>query len=178
MTCRIYVEGESDGELIRLVLEDLANQYSFKIIVTNGADDARPSARSASQRWSDPVMLVTNAETANPSLARAREQDLDFYFAWRINDRPFKLIQFVPQCEVVFFEVTGLLEEVLGGPVDPALKQVGPDAPKKVMSVLGTSVQQIAQTADHSHIAQRLREHPKLAELRDFVQTYAHRYAA
>lgn len=123
-------------------------------------------------------MLVTNADTTNPSLARAREQDLDFYFAWRVNDRPFKLIQFVPLCEVVFFEVPGLLEEVLGKPVDPVLKQVGPDAPKKVMSVLGTSVQQIAKAANRSRIAQRLREHPQLAEIREFVQTYVPQYIA
>jgi len=67
---------------------------------------------------------------------------------------------------------------VLGKPVDPALKQVGPDAPKKVLSVLGTSVEEIARTANHSPIAQRLREHPQLAEIREFVQTYAPQYVS
>ncbi|MHA4869891.1 hypothetical protein ACXZ1M_19555 [Duganella sp. PWIR1] len=42
--------------------------------------------------------------------AKAKEADLNYHLALSASGKPFKLIQFVPQIEIVFFEVAGLLE--------------------------------------------------------------------
>jgi hypothetical protein len=173
MTCLIFVEGVDDGALMRLALDDMAAQRTFQIIVADGANAARPMARRALLTSTDPVILVTDADTTDRAAALARARDLNDYLAWSAGDKPYKLIQFVPESEVVFFEVPGLLENVLGKPVDPVFMKIGEDAPKKVMSVLGTSVRQIASAPVDAALVTRLREHPLLAEIREFVQTHA-----
>jgi hypothetical protein len=176
MSCYIFTDGDTKGALLHLALDDLATQHAFEISVHYSANEARPAARKARLLYDSPVVLVIDAETSNLEAAREREWDWRDYLGFG-DENPFKLIQFFPESEVVFFEVPGLLEQVLGRPVDPLLLAVGEAAPKKAMSVLGTSIEQIAASPVEVAVLRRLREHPQLAELREFVRASAPQFS-
>lgn len=169
MTCQIFVEGPSDGALIQLAVADLAPHHAWRIVICDGANAARPMARKALLTSSDPVILVTDADTTDPIAAQARASDLTGYLAWSAGDKPFKLIQFIPESEVVFFQVPGLLTTVLDRTVDPLVLQLGVNAPKQAIAVLGLSVPQIAAALSNDAV-ERLRAHPLLAEVRGFLR--------
>jgi len=173
MTCRIFVEGAHQGALISLALEDLKSRYAFRIIVSGDANAAHSMASTALVTSGDPVVLIVDADTTDRAAAKAKEADLNYYLALSAGGKPFKLIQFAPQIEIVFFEVAGLLEAWLKRPVDPVFLEIGGDAPKKVMSVLGASIENLVAGPVAASLVNRLREHRLLAAVREFLRLHA-----
>jgi hypothetical protein len=125
-------------------------------------------ARTAQLTSDDAVILVTNAATTDHEAALARKQELTDYLAWGARNRSFLLVQFVPEIDVVFFDIPGLLERVVGSSLDPLLLRLGRKAPRDALAVLNIPTYKLLLKLDQEALLQ-LRAHPLLTEIRHFI---------
>jgi hypothetical protein len=126
----VVTEGPFDQRLIEVALADLASTGSFGVESYGGRDSGRPVARKHLLRHKDPIVFVIDADTSDPRKVQQQQRDLEDYFAWGGHGLPFRVITFVPEMEIVFFQQTAFLERLLGRSLEPAIKVAGRIAPK------------------------------------------------
>lgn len=166
----IVVEGQTDRAVLAVLLDDLRPGAQFEIVAAGGADYARPLARTYLLTRREAVALVVDADTSDARSAAAQRRDLTDYLAWGSGAAPYMVVQFVPEIESIFFAVPGLLEGIMGKPVDQLVLIAGREAPKKVLSLLlpsHTPARLVAEASEAQLLA--LRQLPVIAELRKFI---------
>lgn len=172
MKASIVVEGPVDHALLDRLLDDLREEHPFHIIEARGRNAARPVARRELVTKQAPVVLVLDSDTTNEDEASRQLRELHDYLSWNTWGNSFKIVQFVPEIEVLFFELPKVLESIIGKKVDEVAAGAGKAAPRRVLSLLVPSLDRIAlvkklKPAD----LDALRKHPKLVELRTFLTT-------
>lgn len=172
MNVWIYVAGSDNRRLLERLLDDLHSKVSFKIVEAHGHDAARPLARKQLLTSHEPVVLVVDADTTDDRKAKMQRRDIEEYMAWGGAGTPYKVLQFVPELEVVFFESPTVLRRVVGKAVDEHVKAAGKLAPRRVLSMLapGTDESALIDKLRPSDMV-ALRRHPVIAELRSFVES-------
>jgi hypothetical protein len=173
MNPTIFVEGAFDRELIAKLLGDLRGQYPFRLHAGRGLNALRPLARKSLVVDRSPVALVVDAESIDRDLVAAQKRDLEDYLAWGASGVPFKVIQFVPEAEVIFFEQQGFLQRVLKRRLTPSDVLAGKVAPRRFLdsqfAVAHRSRTELLRKLGVSEIV-ALRAHPQVQELREFVK--------
>lgn len=166
----IFVEGTTDQSLLARLLEDLDPESPFEIVVAGGRNAARPLARQQLMTRHEPVVLVIDADTTDEEHARSQRNDLNDYLDWGAGSIPFKVVQFVPEIEVVFFHDPSVLRSLVGSDVDPRVAEAGAQAPRRILEILapGRTRDELIAALGPDEI-ERLREHPIIADLRGFL---------
>ncbi|WP_153115142.1 hypothetical protein [Rhodocyclus tenuis] len=167
----IYVDGETDSRLVQLLLDDLRT-VSYQIIVANGRNAIRPRARKALLMKRVPVALIVDADTTDEHQAAMQQRELDDYLAWGSNHSEYKVIQFIPEIEVLFFEAPKTLALLTGREISAEMQAAGKAAPRKVLSTL-LNIRDRAKLFSCLSQAnlEELRAHPKISELRSFIHS-------
>jgi hypothetical protein len=136
MTAWVFVEGAAHALLLSRVLEDLAPQVRFRIVTADGQDTLRAMARTTLVTERQPVALVVDSDTSNTSQSANQLQELNDYLAWVAGPTPFKVVQFQPEMEVIFFHWPDVLAAMTGRRLPPELARVGKTAPRAVLQTL------------------------------------------
>ncbi len=168
----VFAEGPSDRRLLERLLADLQPRCGFRVVAANGRDAARPRARTHLVVARQPVALVMDAETTDAGRIMQQQRDLEDYFLWVSQGVPFRVVQFVPEVEVVFFQHPEVLRRVLGGRLDRNALVAGRFAPRAVLEELlrGGSLTELIERLTEEDL-EELRKHEAVAELRSFVES-------
>ncbi len=166
----IIVEGATDQKLLEKLLADMRPAASFKVVAAQGRDVARPLARKQLITAHEPVVLVVDSDTTDEHRAREEQRGLEDYLAWGAATTPFKVLQFVPEIEVLFFDSPRTLQRLVGTPVDANVAAAGKLAPRKMLEMLtpGRTRSQLIDGLQDGDL-QELRENPSIHDLRAFV---------
>jgi hypothetical protein len=141
----IVVEGRTDAQIIRAIVgKDLAG--SLRFFASGGRTSLATMGRNILVHEGGPVLVVMDADTTNQRLVD--DQKSLTYLAMSgvaptgysgLSDR-VKVFAFVPEIEVIFFEVPQVLESILGKPVSEEQVQEGVLTPKTALAkILGAS---------------------------------------
>ena len=170
MSVSIFVEGPTDAALVGRLLADLEPKAQFRIIVAGDRNAARPLARLQLVTRHEPVILIIDSDTTDEESARAQQNDPNDYLAWGASTTPYKVVQFIPEIEVVFFDDPSVLRAIVGREVDPHIRAAGIQAPRRILEMLtqGRDRQRIIDALDDDEI-ETLRKQPIIADLREFL---------
>jgi hypothetical protein len=172
MSILIFVEGTTDAKFLDRLLSDLKGTTEYKIVSANGANAVRPMARKALVTRHEPVVLVLDADSHNSSQVASQQRELSEYLAWGSGTTPFKVIQFVPEIEVLFFESPSVLNRHLGPKFKKEFEQVGKIAPKRMLTEVLSEKSTLSLIDSLNEVdLGELRRAPEIAGLRDFIQT-------
>lgn len=177
MTTTVFVEGVFDQLLIQRLLSDLHKQNGLRIKAAGGRDAARPRARKELLVSRQPVALVLDADTTDPTRVQQQQRDLEDYLSWGAQGLPFRVIQFTPELEVVFFNHPEVLTRIFDRKPDEMVILAGQAAPRHVL----TQLLQGHKVPDRIDLIKMLtdadldvlREDRLVAELRSFVEDHA-----
>jgi hypothetical protein len=148
----------------------LKPKTSFTVVETRGRDAARPMARKQLLITHEPVVLVVDSDTTDDRRTKVQRRELEEYLAWGAADTPFKVLQFVPELEVVFFDSPSVLRSLVGKSVDKHAEAAGKLAPRKVLAMLVPDRDRLALIDKlRPTDVKELRKHPVIVDLRSFV---------
>lgn len=172
----VVTEGEFHRRFLERLLGDLAPTCEFRIDFSEGPNAARPLAMKYLVDDPAPVAFVIDANSNGDEWIRNEQADYEAYFRWSAL-APFKVVQFVPEIERVFFESVEPLERLLGRVLDPAMKIAGRYAPRKILEILypGSPIHDRGELVERLTEADLavLRTHSAVAALRGFIQKHA-----
>ncbi|HEX6747906.1 MAG TPA: hypothetical protein VF092_11500 [Longimicrobium sp.] len=168
----IFAESITDRRLLERLLADLGPGCAFRVIHADGRDAARPLARTHLAIAHQPVALVMDAETTDTARIMQLQRDLEDYFLWVSQGVPFRVVQFIPEVEVVFFHHPEVLRRFLGDRLDKHAVVAGRFAPRAVLEELlqGSSLTELIERLTEEDL-EELRKHETVAELRSFVES-------
>lgn len=170
MTVHVVVEGPDDRALLERLLADLEALIEFT--VARGKNHARPWARRLQIEKHEPVVLVVDADTQDPSVADAERAELMDYLRWSSKGAPYLVVSFRPTIEVLFFATERVLEEVTGQAVDPLTFAIAADAPRSALAHLlrGKRFELSAVASQLSEESvEAMRAHDSVRQLREFI---------
>jgi hypothetical protein len=173
MKLSIIVESSFHQQLLGRLLADLPQADSFRIGAGDGRDGARPVARKRILVDGEIIVFVMDAATSDEHRVLEQQNDYEYYFSWGGRGLPFKVVQFVPEIEVVFFEAPGPLERMLGGSLASEIKIAGRFAPRELLKTMFPKL----GVKDRMELVERLndddlkqfRSHKTVADLREFI---------
>ena len=176
MTVHVLVEGELDRLLLERLLSDLHGKARFKVQATRGRDAGRPLARKCLMIHGEPAAFVMDSDTRDERRVQQQQQDLESYLAWGGHGVAFKVLQFVPEIEVIFFDDQRFLERVLGRALQESVGIAGHAAPREMLQSLCSSVgidrRALIPTRLEAEDLARFRRHAAVSELRDFIAAF------
>lgn len=174
----ILVEGSFDRELVKRLLADLDQSYNFRVQTVQGRNAGRPIARKCLLIHREPIVFIIDADTSDAHEVQQYQRDLEDYLSWGGHGVNYKVIQFVPELEVIFFEKPGPLERLLGHPLDEHQKVAGRFAPREVLKGLHKELGIVDRADIPNNLKQddlnEFRSHTTITELREFVKSNAH----
>jgi len=171
MNSWIFVEGATAQKLLARVLEDLKPRYASRVVQGGGRDAVRPMARRQLLTKREPVALVVDSDTTNERRAKTQRRELEDYLAWGAAGTPFKVVQFIPEIEVVFFDCPSVLYRIVGKKIDTHAQEAGKLAPHRALAMLMPAYEKIAGIDKlRREDVGELRKHPVMVELRQFVE--------
>lgn len=169
----IFVEGTAEQNLLGRLIADLPAAANVRLIAAGNADDARPRARKELLFHQRPALLVIDADSVDADRVEQQQRELEAYLAWGGNGVPYEVVQFVPTMEAVFFGAPDVLEHLVGRKVDELMLAAGEVAPRAVLERIGVpDVQACLEKLTEDDI-RKLRTHPAIASIREFVQAHA-----
>ncbi|AFY60219.1 hypothetical protein [Synechococcus sp. PCC 6312] len=113
MTTYIVCEGARDAQLLqRLLPEELVS--NVEIVAAGGLSAVKSLARSLVARRQSPVVIVADADTTIPEQVEQRLKDTEELVGNIAVNAPVKVVLAVPTLEIVFFQDTSLLADLLG----------------------------------------------------------------
>jgi len=166
----VFVEGPVEESLLTQLLADLPAAGRVRIVAAGGRDDARPRARKELLVQQRPVILVIDADSIDRDIIGEQQRDLEDYFAWGAGGVPYRVLQFVPTVEAIFFDRPEVLEHLLGRKPDDIMLAAGEIAPKAVLQRMGITDLRDRVRALSDADLQMLRTHPSIAAIREFVE--------
>ncbi len=167
MSVAIFVEGPADQLVLSKLLGDIGPKKA-KLIVAGGRDAAWPRAQQHLLLKGEPAALVIDADTNNRQAAQNQVRELEYYFRMVTPDAHFKIIQFVPQIEVIFFECPKPLERYLIKPLSGEIELAGRYAPKEILGKLMTDFSKFVRQLSDDDL-KSLRELEPIKSLREFI---------
>lgn len=169
----IFVESPFDKQLLDRLLEDLPTPHQFLVHASNGRDAARPVARKYLLVYREPVVFVFDADNRDEAYVRRQQRDYEDYLRWGGHGIPFKVVQFVPELAVIFFEQPGPLERLLGHALDVQSKVAGRFAPMEILRDFCSELTMRSPSDLVTRLSENdlrdLRSGKTIADLRDFV---------
>ncbi|HET7231041.1 MAG TPA: hypothetical protein VFJ16_13605 [Longimicrobium sp.] len=169
----IFVEGTAEQNLLGRLLADLPAAVNVRVVAAGNADDARPRARKELLFHQRPTLLVIDADSVDADRVEQQQRELEAYLAWGGNGLPYQVVQFVPTMEAVFFDAPDVLEHLVGRKVDELMLAAGEIAPKAVLQRIGVPDVEARLDRLTADDIRKLRGHPAIAAIREFVQAHA-----
>jgi hypothetical protein len=135
MTACVVTEGQFDSELIKSLLKARKLKHA-RVFTASGSSSAQALARSLVGVKQLPVALILDADEHDPSRVEERRRYLENMLGTTAPRTEWELILLVPEMEMVFFQIPGMLE-VLGLPnPTPVERERAKHQPKKVLDEL------------------------------------------
>jgi hypothetical protein len=135
VTLKVVAREREDIQIIRTLLHKEL-PASTRFFATRGRVSLVTIGRNLLIDEGGPVLVVMNAETLSPQLKDERESLARFALSRAAAPGQFDVFSFVPEIEVVFFEVPAALEQALGVKVAPTTVEIGRLAPHKTLAQL------------------------------------------
>ncbi|MFY0522997.1 hypothetical protein ACN28I_07325 [Archangium gephyra] len=135
MTVCVVTEGQFDSELIKSLIKAKKIKHA-QVFTAKGSSSAQSLARSLVGVKQLPVALILDADEHDPSRVEDRRKYLETMLGTTAPRNEWELILLVPEMEMVFFEVPGLLE-TLGLPAPtPVERERAKHRPHEVLADL------------------------------------------
>ncbi|ALM85331.1 hypothetical protein [Bordetella sp. N] len=166
----IFLEGKTELAFMTNLLADLPRYVDVRYILADSPDAMRPMALRTLLSRRTPVVMVFQAHTIDEQKAAAALQDLNDYLSWESVRVPFKIIQFVPEIEVLFFQSPTTLEFLTRQKLTAEMVGVGKAAPRQLIKALtaGKETLELIGRLRPEDWAE-LRRLPRIADLRSFL---------
>jgi hypothetical protein len=129
----IVTEGINDVRLLRTILHGHL-MGDTRYFAAQGRVSLATVARNLLVDEGGPVLVVMDADTLKPHLWQERQSMVRLAMSAVGVPGLFDVFTFVPEMEVVFFEVPATLEKVIGSPVPPEMLEEGRLAPKRTLA--------------------------------------------
>ncbi|AGY56939.1 hypothetical protein [Gloeobacter kilaueensis] len=140
MKIEVVVETELDKLLLETILKAIpeAQEFEFRYFVANSRNRLSIVARTIIVGVPHPLLVVMDADTNDPELARIRKQELESYLNWVTPAQPYRILVALPELEIVFFADPSIVESKLkdGRKLTAVEQNLTQSAPKQLLQSL------------------------------------------
>jgi hypothetical protein len=174
----IVTEGESDATLLKAVLAPVITRAKARLLAAHGRSDAISLAQSLLVARKDPVALIIDADTSDPSRIAEERVVLEEMLRSVGVSAPHKVVLAVPVIESCLFEAPGVLEETFATRLSPEELMEARFQPKQVLQRLaqGRALDYSSLLAGRDLTA--IRRTRVMREIREFLEAAVREVAA
>jgi len=174
MKCNIVTEGETDVAVLRALLQPVVDwdRDPVRLIAAGNWSRVESLARSIATVRSEPVVIVADADTANPDTIAQRRGFLEWSLSQAGPRESWEIFLFEPCMEELLFRDEQVVETITGQALTPEDRIRAEYDPKGVVTRLlgGRDYLTALETALAQADLSKLRQDPTIQGIAEFVR--------